>query len=117
MDIDSRRYRFYYKKVFGDVVTGEDEVIDHVMNTHLASQMGYRYVRLLHVSRRTNSSAGRRGETVAMEFLPVSTAVNPDLNACEIVYTDPMDLLKMLDIQEGGFGLDIVRDNHHLFYP
>jgi hypothetical protein len=116
VDINSRKYRNIYYTVWEDMVKEKEYVIDHIMNRKLARALAYKYVRLLHVSRKTNSSSGRGGETVAMNFLPLSISVNTEINASEIVYADPMDLLKMLDIQVGGFGLDAVRDNHHLFY-
>lgn len=114
--IRSRRYRQLYLELFRDQVANGDIVIDHIMNRRLAKALNYDYVRLLHISRNSNSSSGRGGESLAVDFLPTSQSVNPDLNASEIVYADPMDLLKMLDIPVGGFGLETVSDHHHLFY-
>lgn len=114
--VNSRKYRRLYQELFREMMTGEDQVIDHIMNRKLARALQYNYVRLLHVSRAANSSSGRGGETVAMGFLPVTVSVNPEANASEIVYADPMDLLKMLDVKVGGFGLEVVADNHYLFY-
>lgn len=114
VDIDYKDYRKVYNTHCKDVEKGD--VIDHIMNRRLARGLGYKYVRLLHVSRETNSSSGRGGESFAMENLPTGIKINPDINKSEIVYADPMDLLKMLNVKVGGFGLDAVRDNHHLFY-
>ena len=116
VDINSKKYRKLYLKVFSDFIYERDIVIDHIMNRNLARKLGYQYVRLLHVSRGTNSSSGRGGETVAMNFLPTSMSVNPEINSSDIVYADPMDLLKMLNIKVGGFGLESVAEKHYLFY-
>lgn len=116
VDVDYRNYRKAYQKVFSEVIEDSVYVVDHIMNRKLARSMGYRFVRLLHISRKSNSSGGRGGETYANSNLPISLRVNPEANASEIVYADPMDLAKMLNIKVGGFGLEAVRDNHYLFY-
>jgi len=114
---ESKKYRQYYLNHFKDQCINSKYVVDHIMNRKLATALGYRYIRLLHVSRSSNSSSGRGGETFAKSNLPIGQSINPDINSTEIVYADPSDLLKMLDMQVGGFGLDAVRDNHYLFYP
>jgi hypothetical protein len=116
VEVDLKNYRKAYLKAFENSHTDKTYVIDHIMNRKLARALGYRYVRLLHVERNVNSSSGRGGETFAMENLELGLQINPEINAGEIVYADPMDLLKMLNVKVGGFGLDAVRDNHHLFY-
>jgi hypothetical protein len=116
VDVDLKNYRKAYLKAFENNPYGKTYVIDHIMNRKLARALGYRYVRLLHVERNVNSSSGRGGETFAMENLSIGVQINPEISASEIVYADPMDLLKMLNVKVGGFGLDAVRDNHHLFY-
>lgn len=116
VDVDYRNYRKTYQQVFSDVIEDTVYVVDHIMNRKLARSLDYRFVRLLHISRKSNSSGGRGGETYANTNLPISLRVNPEANASEIVYADPMDLAKMLNIKVGGFGLEAVRDNHHLFY-
>jgi hypothetical protein len=116
VDVDYRNYRKTYQEVFSEVIEDPVYVVDHIMNRKLARALGYRFVRLLHISRKSNSSGGRGGETYANTNLPISLRVNPEANASEIVYADPMDLAKMLNIKVGGFGLEAVRDNHHLFY-
>ena len=112
--VNCNNYRKIYLSEF--VNTSKSDVIDHLMNRRLARSLGYNYIRLLHVSRNVNSSSGRGGESLAVENLEIGIRINPDINSSEVVYADPMDLLKMLDIKVGGFGLDAVRDNHYLFY-
>lgn len=114
VDIDFKNYRKIYLQYYK--VIDKDDVIDHIMNRRFAKKLGYKYVRLLHISRDVNSSAGRGGESMAFNNLDASMEINPDINNNEIVYADPMDLSKMLNIKVGGSVLDAVRDNHFLFY-
>ncbi len=116
VDVDFKNYRNVYLSEIENGKSNNTYVIDHIMNRKLARALGYRYVRLLHVGRQVNSSSGRGGETFAVENLEIGLRINPEISASEIVYADPMDLLKMLNEKVGGFGLDAVRDNHHLFY-
>ena len=116
VDVDYRNYRKLYLSKMHNIIEDKSHVIDHIMNRKLARFLGYRFVRLLHVDRDVNSSSGRGGETYAIENLEISLRINPEINSSEIVYADPMDLLKMLNVKVGGFGLDAVRDNHYLFY-
>lgn len=116
VNVNYKNYRQLYFTIFNEMVEDKKSVIDHIMNRKLARSLGYNFVRLLHISRSSNSSGGRGGETFANISLSVGLSINPDISSNEIVYADPMDLLKMLNINVGGFGLDVVRDNHHLFY-
>lgn len=116
VDVDYRNYRKVYQTVFEKTIKEESYVVDHIMNRKLARTLGYKYVRLLHISRASNSSGGRGGETYANKNIPTSLSVNPEINTSDIVYADPMDLLKMLNVKVGGFGLDAVRDLHWMFY-
>jgi hypothetical protein len=116
VDIDYKYYRGLYLKEYEELNINNSDVIDHIMNRRLARALGYKYVRLLHVNRDVNSSSGRGGETCAVGNLEIGMRINPGISSSEIVYADPMDLLKMLNVQVGGFGLDAVRDNHYLFY-
>jgi hypothetical protein len=117
VEVDYKDYRKAYLSECENGCIKSNDVIDHIMNRRLARELGYRFLRLLHVNRKVNSSSGRGGEFMAVDNLKIGKRINPDINRSEIVYADPMDLLKMLNVQVGGFGLDAVRDNHHLFYP
>jgi hypothetical protein len=109
VDVDMRKYRGLYMDIFNNLMKEKGMVVDHIMNRKLARA-------LVHVSRGTNSSSGRGGETLAVDFLGLSASLNPEINSAEIVYADPADLLKMLDVNVGGFALDAVRDRHYLLY-
>ena len=115
VDVNYNNYRKVYMDIFGQTVK-DKQVVDHIMNRKLARSLGYRYFRLLHISRSCNSSGGRGGESFANKLLPVSLSINSEINSSQIVYADPMDLLKMLNFNVGGFGLEAVRDNHFLIY-
>jgi hypothetical protein len=68
------------------------------------------------VHRRVNTSGGHSfgGEGMEKEFI-ASHGAPPSPN--KIIYADPMDLTKMLDIAPGTQVLDGVRDTQRLFYP
>jgi hypothetical protein len=114
VDVDFRNYRKVYLQYNKEI--NKNDVIDHIMNRRFAKKLGYRYVRLLHVSRGVNSSAGKGGESMAFENIATAIKSHSDINKNEIEYADPADLSKMLNIKIGGWGLDAVRDHHFLFY-
>lgn len=117
VEVDYPAYRDAYKKCHPDLALG-NFVIDHILNRRLARALGFRYVRLIHVSRGVNSSSGRGSEYDVINYN------NPEGLASErfkespnqIFYAAPDDLLKMLNIKVGAFPLDNLRDHLHLFY-
>lgn len=116
VDVNYANYSRYYRDKWSETDL-PGYVVDHIMNRRFARILGYKYVRLLHISRGVNSSSGRGPENESVEY-QVSD-VNSEykkLSKAIISYADPSDLLKMLNIKTGGFPLDAVRDNMHLFY-
>jgi hypothetical protein len=103
-------------------------VLDHVQNREAIRLRGYShpYLRLCPVSRQVNTSGGANtgGEGMEKEFLrslpdrpkAVQESVR-DALMCDIVYADPMDLTKMLDISPGTQALAGVGESLKLFYP
>ena len=103
-------------------------VLDHVQNREAIRLRGYShpYLRLCPVSRQVNMSGGSQygGEGMEKAFLrslpnqsaQVQTAVREALRS-KIVYADPLDLTKMLDIPPGTEPLSGVREMLKLFYP
>ncbi len=102
-------------------------VLDHVANRRATRARGmlHPWIRLCPVSSRTNSNAGhgRGGEGLEFEFtqwlnsLPAEERAERTKEfATAIVYADPMDLTKMLDIAPGIETLDGVRDFQTLFF-
>ena len=111
--VDYKGYRNYYikKTAYPDP---SDYVIDHIMNRRLARELNYEFVRLIHVSRGTNSSSGRGPENESIKYQESGYAPKEDRTL--ITYADPSDLVKMLDLQTGSFPLDAVRDAMQMFY-
>ena len=117
VEVDFRNYRQAYRRSYPDLALS-GFVIDHILNRRLARALGFRYIRLIHVSRSVNSSSGRGSEFDVINYQ------NPEgLNAerfkaspHQISYAAPDDLLKMLNLKVGAFPLNNLRDNLHLFY-
>jgi hypothetical protein len=124
--VDYTNYRQAYIR-FGMPEIPPNYVLDHVQNREAIRLREYShpYLRLCPVSRRVNTSGGTNtgGEGMEKAFLR-SLKENPDsvknsfrdLMKTAIVYADPMDLTKMLDISPGTQVLDGVRGLLKLFY-
>jgi hypothetical protein len=103
-------------------------VLDHVQNREAVRLRGYShpYLRLCAVSHQVNTSGGVDvgGEGMEKTFLRTlddqSEAIRESAQeamSCDIIYADPMDLTKMLDIVPGTHVLAGVGDTLKLFYP
>lgn len=112
--IDYCSYRSYYNEKWNSTDISNC-VIDHIMNRRFARFLGYEFVRLIHLSRGTNSSSGRGPENESVKYQASGNA--PKNQQAVISYADPSDLVKMLDIKTGAFPLDSVRDAMKMFYP
>jgi hypothetical protein len=103
---------------FGMPALRADYFLDHIQNRKAIRLRGYShpYLRLCPVHRTVNTSGGHAmgGEGMERAFLSTQAAV-PASN--RIIYADPMDLTKMLDIAPGTQALNGVRDTQRLFYP
>ena len=127
MHVDFNGYRKAYERL-GMPTIPRDHVLDHIQNREAIRLRDYShpYIRLCPVSRAVNTSAGHDsgGEGMEKEHLR-SLDAQPDsvqaavegVTKCDVIYADPMDLTKMLNIQTGTFILNGVRDMLHLFYP
>jgi hypothetical protein len=111
--VDFKSYRNFYNKEMNHVDT-KDYVIDHIMNRRLARELGFEFIRLIHVSRGTNSSSGRGPENEAIKYQ--NSGYAPKETKSLIMYADPSDLVKMLDLQTGSFPLDVVKNAMKMFY-
>ena len=91
VDVDDRNYRKLYKNIFPEIdLTGFDVV--HIFNKQLAKMYGFQYVRLLHVSVKSNREVGSGPEKESTTFRKKDYApVN-----YEIQYADPLDMCKLL---------------------
>jgi hypothetical protein len=103
--------------------------LDHVQNREAIRLRGYShpYLRLCPVSRRVNTSGGSDygGEGMEKEYLrglqgqpeEVRAPAAAALHRSRVVYADPMDITKMLDIPPGTGPLPGVRDTQRLLFP
>jgi hypothetical protein len=96
--------------------------LDHVQNREAIRlrERSHPYLRLCPVSRRVNTSGGgiHGGEGMEKDYLrslPSGSAAR--FHRSRIIYADPMDLTKMIDIPPGTKVLGGVRETQALFYP
>jgi hypothetical protein len=93
--------------------------LDHVQNRNAIGLRGnsHPYLRVSPVHRSVNTSGGHSfgGEGMENKFLAAGNV--PKSTPNKIIYADPMDLTKMLNIAPGTQVLNGVRDTQRLFYP
>lgn len=125
--VDYSNYRKAYINL-GMPEIPEDYFLDHIQNREAIRLRDYShpYLRLCPVSRKVNTNAGGRtgGEGLEKNFIrslgdysEETQSAFQEAIACEIIYADPMDLTKMINIPPGTHVLDGVRDTQELFYP
>jgi len=92
-----------------------DIILDHVMNRRMARVMGFPYLRLIPISRGSNSSSGGLCEKwgVAYQSTPRMMEINK-ANPAQIQYADISDIVKMLDLKTGGSFQDPVNEAQSL---
>ena len=117
VDVDYRAYRRAYAAAFPEQDLG-GLVLDHVMNRRVARLKGFRYLRIVPISREANSSSGGLSEkwAVAYHGTPEMVATNKKLGTF-IQYADLADIVKMLNIKTGGSLQDAVNDAQALVRP
>jgi hypothetical protein len=95
--------------------------LDHIQNRRAMRlrNRSHPWLRLCPVDRRVNTSGGLPTGGEGMEFEYVEQmAPSGGIEANHsVIYADPMDLTKMLNIPPGVGTLDGVRDTQQLFYP
>ena len=99
--VDYDRYRDAYAQ-FGMPAILPGYFLDHVQNRKVIRLRGnsHQYLRLCPVHRRVNTSGGHAMGGEGMEKRFLASHAPPALNN-KIIYADPMDLTKMLDIPPG----------------
>ena len=114
--VDFSGYRQAYSRL-GMPAVPASYFLDHVQNR---KAMGLRrnshpFLRLCPVHRQVNTNAGHAsgGEGMERRFLATHP---PSPGQNRIIYADPFDLTKMLDISPGTQVLNGVRDTQRLFY-
>ena len=123
--VDYRDYRAAYLR-FGMPPLAAGYVLDHVQNRNAVRLRDYShpYLRLCPVSGAVNTSGGVNagGEGMEKEYVRSLSTADPNgvlaqFAQRKIIYADPMDLTKMLDIAPGTQVLNGVRDTQRLFFP
>lgn len=114
VDVDYTRYRNAYSAAFPDLdLSGF--VVDHITNRRRARTVGWKYVRLCHMTNAVNVSSGQGSERLGVEFAGGDSGSG--MRWGHIRYADVADLAKMLGIQMGGVPLNALRDAMPLFEP
>ena len=109
-------YRRAYKKAFPhENIDGK--VLSHALNRRIAGLQGYQYVRIIPVSRRSNSSSAFSEQWgVALHTTPAQVEANKKLGAF-IRYADLADIMLMMDMKLGGGVMDAVNEAQKLLRP
>jgi hypothetical protein len=124
--VDFHAYRGAWARL-GMPTLPADYVLDHVANRKATRARGmlHPFIRLCPISKRTNTSSGHRrgGAGMEREYTNWLNSLSPEERAertkgfaTAIVYADPADLAKILDVAPGTETLDGVRDFQPLFY-
>ena len=117
VDVDDRAYRRAYATAFPEQELS-GLVLDHVMNRRVARLKGFRYLRIVPISRAANSSSGGLSEkwAVAYHSTPHMVAINRTAGTF-IQHADLADIVKMLNLKAGGSLQDAVNDAQTLVTP
>jgi hypothetical protein len=125
--VDYARYRDAYIK-FGTPPLKDGEVLDHVQNRKAMRLRWYShpYLRLCPVDRAVNSDGGHTTGAEGIEKDHLEDVCADEQKAADmkarvltykVVYADPADLTKMLNMPLGKFELENVGMNLKRFYP
>jgi hypothetical protein len=125
--VDFAGYRKAYQK-FGMPPIPEGYFLDHIQNRVAIRLRKYShpYLRLCPVRGAVNTSGGSDygSEGMEKEYLTSLPDLSPEIQAraaraisSKIVYADPSDITKMLDILPGTKPLPGVRDTQQLLFP
>lgn len=124
--VDYSGYRKAYIRL-GMPEIPRNYVLDHIQNREAIRLLDYShpYLRLCPVSQQVNTSSGTNAgpEGMAKEHLRTMNSQHESIQEavreqyqCDIIYADPIDLTKMLNIPPGTKVLDGVRNTLKLFY-
>jgi len=117
VDVDHRAYRRAYAAAFPEQDL-TDLVLDHVMNRRVARLKGFRYLRIVPISRAANSSSGGLSEKWGVAYHSTPRMVTSNKNSATFIqYADLADIVKMLDIKTGGSLQDAVNEAQALVTP
>ena len=106
--VDYSGYRRAYIRAFPNADL-TDFVIDHVMNRRVARLKGFKYLRIVPVSRAVNSSHGGLSEKWAVEYHSSPRMVKLNRTSQAVVqYADLSDIVKMINMEGGGSLMETV---------
>lgn len=106
--VDYNGYRGAYIRAFPDADL-TDFVIDHVMNRRVARLKGFKYLRIVPVSRAVNSSHGGLSEKWAVEYHSSPRMIKLNKASQTVMqYADLSDIVKMINMEGGGSLMEIV---------
>jgi hypothetical protein len=114
VDVDYSAYRHAYIRAFPDIdLTGL--VLDHVMNRRVARLKGFKYLRIVPISRAANSSHGSLSEGWSVDYhsSPRMRELNKS-SLASVQYADLCDVVKMLNMEGGGSFMQNVNDAQRL---
>lgn len=117
VDVDYTRYRTAYIEAFPDEeLTGL--VVDHILNRRVARFKGFRFVRVVAISRAANSSSGGLSERWGADFHGKNEERTRRLHAgMQIQYADLADIVKMMNRKTGGALQDPVNEAQRWVTP
>jgi hypothetical protein len=117
VDVECRGYRRAYATAFREQdLTGL--VLDHVMNRRVARLKGFKYLRIVPISREANSSSGGLSEKWGFAYHSTPWMVTSNKTSGTFIqYADLADIVKMLDIKTGGSLQDAVNEAQALVVP
>lgn len=112
--VDYTAYRRAYVRAFSDDCL-DNRVIDHVLNRRVARLKGFAYLRVVPISRPTNSSHGGLSEGWSVDLhRSLAMQVRNRMSEAMVQYADIADIVKMLDMEGGGGNMSIVNDAQKL---
>jgi hypothetical protein len=125
--VDSSTYRRDYIKLLGCELNSQI-ILDHIHNREVIRLQNYSHplLRLCSIDKNVNTNAGnmKGGEGLQKDFVKNLATYSKEIQdsfyeaiSCDIIYADPMDITKMLNVVTGTHVLNGVRDMQKLFYP
>jgi hypothetical protein len=114
VQVDYTAYRGAYVRAY-PVTDLSGLVLDHVMNRRLARLKGFSYLRIVPISRNSNSSRGSLSEGWGVDYhsTPEMMAKNR-ASLASVQYADLCDIVKMLNMEGGGSFMQNVNDAQKL---
>jgi hypothetical protein len=108
--VDFKAYRRAYQQAFPEERL-HHRVLDHILNRRVARLKGFAYLRIIPISRGSNSSSGGLSERWSFEYHRSAYMRQRNLESrASVQYADLADLVKMLDIKTGGSIMDPVNE-------